>query len=518
MEWPPGVRPLGLSDFETQARRLRYQALGTACRAQNINSLLVAHHADDQAETVLMRLTTGQKGLSLRGMHQFTNIPECWGIHGVDKSGFYERPMPALRRKWILGHRPTFPVFEHAGVVILRPLLNFVKQDLIDTCNAHDVAWVEDETNKDTWRTPRNAVRNLLGNLRLPTALRKRSLLKLSMHMKVKETAHLKIASRLLGQCRIEAFDVRSGRIFVRLPKLEGTEAIFHDDRGRVISRTLAVALLVRQLAIPISPQDDVSLHSLQLAATTIFPELEDSAETDHYIKTLSTKFTVAGVQFERIPSQMLDVPNDARSSAHPRKQQRHSLRLDPHFSWSLSRQPFMSAPAGSEALRSETALPYSILISPPTHSRLSQWSPWYLWDGRYWIRVMRGPGQTLRLRPFRETDLRIIRSTLPKSKLTPLEGVLALAAPGKVRWTLPVIMGASADITGRPEPLALPTLGEVGNLEMGHGRGEKYEYIKCEVRYKQVDLQLGNVDGWKVQAKSVRSWDGWHDGLAHWE
>ena len=55
IDWTKHGDPSSLSNLETVARRLRYQALGTRCRHQAIMSLMVAHHADDQAETVLIR-------------------------------------------------------------------------------------------------------------------------------------------------------------------------------------------------------------------------------------------------------------------------------------------------------------------------------------------------------------------------------------------------------------------------------------------------------------------------------
>ena len=53
---------------ESVARRLRYRALGRECRDQGIANLLFAHHADDQAETTLMRLANNYLGSGLAGM------------------------------------------------------------------------------------------------------------------------------------------------------------------------------------------------------------------------------------------------------------------------------------------------------------------------------------------------------------------------------------------------------------------------------------------------------------------
>ncbi|CAK7221043.1 hypothetical protein SBRCBS47491_004392 [Sporothrix bragantina] len=107
LKWPkgisgvPGIPGAGnnkgntkLSALETNARRLRYRCLGTQLAYLRIVSLLLAHHEDDQYETILMRLLSGY-GLNggirgLRGMRAAGDIPECHDIYGAYQSGYLD--------------------------------------------------------------------------------------------------------------------------------------------------------------------------------------------------------------------------------------------------------------------------------------------------------------------------------------------------------------------------------------------------------------------------------------------
>jgi tRNA(Ile)-lysidine synthase len=102
-----------------QAREWRYDALTTWCRNHDVLHLLVAHHADDQAETIALHTTRGQTEDGASGMAAVT-----------------------IRD----------------GVRIVRPLLNVRKLELIHYLQAQDVCWVEDPTNANL-NFKRNALR-----------------------------------------------------------------------------------------------------------------------------------------------------------------------------------------------------------------------------------------------------------------------------------------------------------------------------------------------------------------------
>ena len=54
-----GVAPLPRRDIQAQARALRYRLLEGWCAEAGVLHLLIAHHQEDQAETLLLRLGRG---------------------------------------------------------------------------------------------------------------------------------------------------------------------------------------------------------------------------------------------------------------------------------------------------------------------------------------------------------------------------------------------------------------------------------------------------------------------------
>ena len=63
---------------ETAARTLRYEFLSEARKALNFDAIALAHHADDQAETILMRLLRGATSSGLSAM-KFRTFSEDYG-------------------------------------------------------------------------------------------------------------------------------------------------------------------------------------------------------------------------------------------------------------------------------------------------------------------------------------------------------------------------------------------------------------------------------------------------------
>lgn len=111
------IAPLREHGIEAAARKLRHAAFAE----QDCDFVAVAHHADDQAETLLLQL--------LRGA----------GVRGASA-------MPQLANR-------------ADSVPLVRPLLHCSRQEILDYAALHQLHWIEDESNaNDSY--PRNFLRH----------------------------------------------------------------------------------------------------------------------------------------------------------------------------------------------------------------------------------------------------------------------------------------------------------------------------------------------------------------------
>ena len=115
----------GIGSFEQAARNLRYRFLAEVARDVNARIVAVGHTADDQAETILMRVARGTGLYGLRGMREVSRWP-------------YPGDVDA----------PT----------LWRPLLELRRSDTIGYCQANDIPFRDDPTNYSA-NMARNRVR-----------------------------------------------------------------------------------------------------------------------------------------------------------------------------------------------------------------------------------------------------------------------------------------------------------------------------------------------------------------------
>lgn len=422
-------------------------------------------------------------------MQETAQIPECCGIHGVHQSGSRElgEKIPTVRSLDRASLSNTIssrfqkadsPMpFEDGGIQIHRPLLHFSKQRLKATCEWYKIRWFEDETNRDPTRTPRNAVRQLLRSKRLPLSLQKASLLNMRKKISDKIKNRIGHARTLFKRCEISMLDTRSSVLVVRLPSCPVSRLIPPEHlHQRLIEREYTVALMLRQILYIISPQERISLQGLNSAVKALFPRFKDQRSTQMDLNLQPSIFTTAGVSFQRLFSPLQLQDSTKRNQPNNRLCLKQKS-LDPDFVWILTRQPFHST-IEIPTIKIEP-IPSSLKNSTLSHR------PFKLWDSRYWIRVQNATNFPLTIRPLQPEDLVRLRSSSTRVlEVRELDRLLRVIAPGKIRWTLPVIIIARSQ--EQPEEvLALPS------LEWGHSRARELG-VKWEIRYKKVNLELG--------------------------
>lgn len=111
------------SSLQAQARAARYTVLGEWAIKRDLQAVATAHHADDQAETLLMRLARGA------------------GLGGL------------------VGVRQTLPL--EAGIAVVRPLLGWRRAELAAIVAATGITPVDDPANRDP-RHDRSRFRGML--------------------------------------------------------------------------------------------------------------------------------------------------------------------------------------------------------------------------------------------------------------------------------------------------------------------------------------------------------------------
>ena len=111
------VEPVQGESLEARARAVRYRALAELLAPGEI--LVTAHHADDQLETLMLRLMRGTGVKGLRGIA---------------------------------------PLQPFGAGFLARPLLAISREDILAAAREWDLEWIEDPSNRDT-RFDRNYVR-----------------------------------------------------------------------------------------------------------------------------------------------------------------------------------------------------------------------------------------------------------------------------------------------------------------------------------------------------------------------
>ncbi|XP_045789952.1 uncharacterized protein LOC123884783 isoform X1 [Trifolium pratense] len=136
-DWPSGKPKQG--QLQEAAREKRYQVFHDVCAKHQIGVLFIAHHADDQAELFILRLSRNS------------------GVLGLAGTPFTSQIFPMQTRSYC-------EVPENQGILLVRPLLDFSKEDMYKICQGGTEEWVEDPTNQSPLFT-RNRIRMALNPL-----------------------------------------------------------------------------------------------------------------------------------------------------------------------------------------------------------------------------------------------------------------------------------------------------------------------------------------------------------------
>lgn len=458
LDWSRDGDPASQSHIESLARRLRYQALGKACHEQGIRTLLVAHHADDQAETILLRIVGKYYGSALRGIRPEAAIPECRGIYGVHASG---DPWSSSTTNAAESEARKTMLMEDCGVTLARPLLPFTKQQLTSYCQDADVKWFEDETNADRTFTMRNTVRYLQKNELLPTALRKKSLLAAALRVNERYMQAEEVAENLYRGTNIR-LDLGTGSATFTTDGIDEMRAGTAAWAGDLAVRYKAILLLVRKLLSLVAPVAEIHLQRLHAAAELIFPDAKEAVMEEQK----ETALQIAGVAIRRLVGQ------------------------DRRTWYSMQRQP----PPASRIAATKSDICRSLRVK--TGSLYGE-TNWQLWDERYWVRVGRlraAPKSSdwidVSVRFLLPTDIAQLRRKLPNADRKKMQEHLR-TVPGDMRYTLPAIVVLSPG--GVESVVALPSLGwsdDKWSEWPGFGRGDHggSEWV-WDIRYRKVDF-----------------------------
>ena len=108
------IEKYGDDNFENEARNIRYHFFEELVNKYHANYLMTAHHGDDLIETILMRMVRG------------SNLSGYAGFKKVVDMGYYK---------------------------LVRPLIHFTKDELIEYDNKNNIKYFDDSSNSSTLYT-----------------------------------------------------------------------------------------------------------------------------------------------------------------------------------------------------------------------------------------------------------------------------------------------------------------------------------------------------------------------------
>jgi tRNA(Ile)-lysidine synthase len=180
MRWT-GEKPS--TGIQEAARKARYRLLVKAARRARARRVVTAHTLDDQAETVLFRMSRGSGLAGISGMARSVRIDLIAGA-----------PQPVRDRKES-GYS--------SEVVLVRPLLDVPKARLIATLQEAGISYADDPSNVDP-RFTRARLRKLMPAL-AEEGLTSQCLVRLARRVRRSEAAHEAVVDWAARRLDLEA-------------------------------------------------------------------------------------------------------------------------------------------------------------------------------------------------------------------------------------------------------------------------------------------------------------------------
>jgi tRNA(Ile)-lysidine synthase len=163
--WGEGVyppKPTSGDKVELLARDARYALFFAAMQDARISTLALAHHADDQVETMLMRLGKGTTTLGMVGMRPRSRLGMGTDLEGgLNWRGHLGLQMFKIRPLLDVG-KVIFFIYKIPMESVIIDFLFLSKDRILATCEENKLEYVNDPSNFQPHFTIRNAIRHCL--------------------------------------------------------------------------------------------------------------------------------------------------------------------------------------------------------------------------------------------------------------------------------------------------------------------------------------------------------------------